>query len=96
MLTDGGARYRATLGSLRIVARCGVMSDRTAEFEAAIRAQAGLISEAQELLTRYLSKEIEAPALIDALLKLLDGPQQHEAERLAREALGEQEPGNIA
>ena len=72
------------------------MIDRTAEFEAAIRAQAGLISEAQELLTRYLSKDIESPALIDSLLRLLDGPQQREAERLAREALGEAEPGNIA
>ncbi len=72
------------------------MIDRTAEFEAAIRAQAGLISEAQELLTRYLSKDIELPALIDSLLRLLDGPQQREAERLAREALGEAEPGNIA
>ena len=72
------------------------MIDRTAEFEAAIRAQAGLISEAQELLTRYLSKDIESPALIDSLLRLLDGPEQREAERLAREALGEAEPGNIA
>src|ERR1700691_4439552 len=43
------------------------MSDRTAEFEAAIRAQAGLISEAQELLTHYLAKQIEAPALIEGL-----------------------------
>jgi hypothetical protein len=42
------------------------------------------------------SKEIEAPALIDDLLKLLDGPKQREAERLAREALGAREPGNIA
>jgi hypothetical protein len=72
------------------------MTDRNSEFEAAIRAQAGLISEAKELLTRYLSKEIETPALIDSLLRLLDGPEQREAERLAREALGEQEPGNIA
>jgi hypothetical protein len=72
------------------------MNDRTAEFEAAIRAQAGLISGAQELLTRYLSKEIEAPALIDSLLRLLDGPEQREADRIAREALGEKEPGNIA
>lgn len=65
------------------------MSDRTAEFEAAIRAQAGLISEAQELLTHYLAKQIEAPALIEGLLKLLDEPEQREADRLAREALGE-------
>jgi hypothetical protein len=72
------------------------MDDRIAAFEAAIRAQAGLISEAQELLTRYLAKQLEAPALIDSLLKLLDGPGQCEADSLAREALGEKEPGNIA
>jgi hypothetical protein len=30
------------------------------------------------------------------LLKLLDGPEQREADRLAREALGDKEPGNIA
>jgi hypothetical protein len=65
------------------------MTDRTAELEAAVRAQAGLIAAAQGLLTNYLSKEIEAPALIDSLLRLLDGPQQREAQRLAREAMGE-------
>ena len=62
----------------------------------ALRAQAGLISQPRELLARYLSKEIESPALIDDLLELLDRPKQREAERLAREALGEREPGNIA
>ena len=72
------------------------MNDRTAEFQAAIRAQTGLISEAQDLLTRYLAKQIEAPSLIAGLLKLLDGPEQREADRLSREALGEKEPGNIA
>jgi hypothetical protein len=42
------------------------MDDRTAELETAIRAVADLISEAQELPTRYLAKQIEAPALIDS------------------------------
>ena len=92
-MTDG---HEANSGLLAAISRYPLMTDRTAEFEAAIRAQAGLISEAQELLTRYLAKEIEAPALIEGLAKLLDGPQQREAERLAREALGEKEPGNIA
>jgi hypothetical protein len=46
-------------------------------------------------VTRYLSKEIEAPELVDRLIRLLDGPQQREAQRLAREALGK-EPGNVA
>ena len=71
------------------------MNDRTAELESAIRAQSALIFEAQSLLTAYLTKDLEAPALIERLLKLLDGPQQR-AERISREALGEQEPGNIA
>jgi hypothetical protein len=65
------------------------VTDRTVKLEAALRAEESLIVEAQVLLTRYLAKEIEAPALIDSLLRLLDGPQQREAQRLAREALGE-------
>ena len=65
------------------------MTDRAAEFEAAIRAQDALIAEAQGLLTRYLAKEIEAAELINGLLLLLDGPKQRDAQRLAREALGE-------
>jgi len=72
------------------------MNDRLAELESALRAQAALFFEAQSLLTAYLSKQIESPLLIDRLLKLLDGPEQREAERLAREALGEEESGNIA
>jgi hypothetical protein len=65
------------------------MNDRNAELEAAVRAQDNLIAEAQRLLTRYLSKEIEARTLADNLLKLFDGPQQREVQRLSREALGE-------
>jgi hypothetical protein len=41
------------------------------------------------LLTRYLVKEIDCPALVDHLLLLFDGPQQRETQRLVREALGE-------
>ena len=41
------------------------------------------------MLTRSLAKEIEAPALINDLFMLLDVPQQREAQRLAREAMGE-------
>ena len=65
------------------------MNDRIAEHEAAVRAQYNLIAEAQRLLTRYLSKEIELPTLVDNLLKLFDGPRQREVQRLSREALGE-------
>jgi hypothetical protein len=65
------------------------MTDRTAEFEAAIRAQDALIAEAQRLLTSYLAKEIELPGLADGMLNLFDGPRQREVQQLAREALGE-------
>jgi hypothetical protein len=65
------------------------VTDRTPKLEAALRAEEALIVEAQILLTRYLAQEIETPALIDGLRKLLDGPRQREAQRLAREAMGE-------
>jgi hypothetical protein len=65
------------------------MTDRTNELEAAVRAQDALIAEAQRLPARYLSKEVESAELINNLLTLLDGPQQREAQRLVREALGE-------
>jgi hypothetical protein len=65
------------------------MNDRTAELEAAVRAQDALIAEAQRLLTDYLSKRTESAELINNLLGLFDGSQQREAQRLVREALGE-------
>ena len=63
------------------------MSDRTAELEAAIRAQETLINEAQEEITNYLAKEIEARVFVDRIIRLFDGPQQREAKRWVREAL---------
>ena len=66
------------------------MTGRTEQLEPAIRAQGALIAEAQTEITRYLAKEIEAPALADRLIRLFDGPAQREAQRLAREALGEE------
>jgi hypothetical protein len=65
------------------------MTDRTTELEAAVRAQGALIAEAQRLLTRYLAKQTESAELINNLVTLLDGPRQREAQRLVREALGE-------
>jgi hypothetical protein len=64
--------------SLRGEIRTLEMTDRAAKLEAAVRAQDALIAAAQGLLTRYLAKEIESPSLIDALLRLLDGPQQRD------------------
>jgi hypothetical protein len=65
------------------------MTDRTTELEAAVRAQDALIAEAQGLMTRYLANEVEPAELVNNLLRLLDGPRQREAQRLVREALGE-------
>jgi hypothetical protein len=67
----------------------GMSDDRTAELEAAVRAQDALIAEAQRLMTSYLAKEIELPALADGILNLFDGPRQREVQQLAREAQGE-------
>jgi hypothetical protein len=72
------------------------MTDRTAELEAAVRAQHKLIAEAQRLLKAYVEiKRVHPDAVINDLLWLFDGPRQREAQRLVREALGE-EPGNNA
>jgi hypothetical protein len=66
------------------------MTDRTVELEAAVRAQDALIAEAQRLLSDDVRQGgLSRDALIDALRKLFAGPQQREAERVSREALGE-------
>jgi len=65
------------------------MTERTTQLEATLSAQSALIEQAQAEIARYLSKEIESPEFIDRIIRLLDGPQQREALRLAREALGE-------
>jgi hypothetical protein len=62
---------------------------RTLKLEAALRAQAALTAEAQAQIARYLSREIELLALADGLIRLFDGPQERDAQRLAHEALGE-------
>jgi hypothetical protein len=72
------------------------MTDRTAELEAALRAQDALIAEAQRLLTDSLRPGgLSRDTFIDELRKLLNGASQREAQRLVREALGE-DPGNVA
>jgi hypothetical protein len=71
------------------------MTGRTERLEPAIRAQGALIADAQMEITNYLTKKIEAPEFVNRIIRLFDGPEQREAQRLAREALGE-EPGNVA
>jgi hypothetical protein len=50
------------------------MNERLAELEAAIRAQAGLISDAQAEIINYLSGKIGSPEFIDRIIRLFDGP----------------------
>ena len=72
------------------------MNDRSAALDAAVRAQGKLIAEAQRLLTAYVeTKRVHPDAVINDLLWLLDGPRQREAQRLVREALGD-DPGIVA
>lgn len=72
------------------------MNDRIAELEAAIRAQALLISEAQAEIMNYLSEKIGSPEFVDRIIRLFDCPRQREVQRQARKALSDEEPGNIA
>jgi hypothetical protein len=65
------------------------MTSRETQLEAAVRAQDALIVQAQMEVERYLSKQFEAAELVDRLIRILDGSQQREAQRLARQALGE-------
>jgi hypothetical protein len=70
--------------------------NRTILLESALRAEAALIAEAQQLLSDYLrpygpSREV----VVNRLLALLDGPQQREVQRLLVEALGN-DTSNVA
>jgi hypothetical protein len=72
------------------------MNDRLAELESAIRAQATLICDAQVEITNYLSGEIGSPEFVSRVIGLFDSPRQRAVQRRAREALGDEDPGNIA
>jgi hypothetical protein len=78
------------LDNASVLRRGEPLDDRTAELEAAIRAQDALIAEAQRLLAEALRPGgLSRDALVDQLRKLFDGPRQREAQRVSREALGE-------
>jgi hypothetical protein len=83
------APHALTKGCLR-------MTERTTQLEAALSAQSALIEEAQAEIINYLSGQIGSPEFIDRIIRLLDGPRQRDVQRQAREALGDEEPGNIA
>ena len=72
------------------------MDDRIRQLEAAIRAQGGLISDAQAEIINYLSGKIGSPEFADRIICFLDCSRQRDVQRRGREALGDEEPGNIA
>jgi hypothetical protein len=65
------------------------MVDRIAKLEAALRVNASLLVHAQRLISAYIAPESDRAAIISELIRLLDGPAQREAKRLAKVALGE-------
>jgi hypothetical protein len=65
------------------------MVDRIAKLEAALRVNAALLVHAQRLIAAYIAPESDRAAIISELIRLLDGPAQREAKRLAEEALRE-------
>ena len=56
---------------------------------AALIAQDELICKGQADVERYLVKKFEAAELVGRLIKILDGPEQRRARRMATEALAE-------
>jgi hypothetical protein len=59
------------------------------KLKAALEANAALRVEAERLIAAYVAPESGRAAIINELIMLFDGPQQREAERLAHEALAE-------
>jgi hypothetical protein len=68
---------------------CFTMVDRIAKLEAALRVNAALLVRAQRLIVAYTAPESDRADIISELVRLLDGPAQREADRLAAEALSE-------
>jgi hypothetical protein len=65
------------------------MVNHIAKLEAALRVNAALVVRAQRLIAAYIAPESNRAAIISELIRLLDGPAQREAKRLAEVALGE-------
>jgi len=55
----------------------------------ALRANAKLREQAEELIAAYIEPASDQSAVINQLIRLFDGPEQRDAQRLAQSALGE-------
>jgi hypothetical protein len=65
------------------------MTPRETKLAAALDANVALRVQAERLIAAYVAPESGRAAIINELIALFDGPQQREAQRLSREALGE-------
>jgi hypothetical protein len=84
-------RHAGARNAVSAAWRCGGMTEheRLRAALIALVAEDALIVEAQAEVGRYLAKEFEAAELVDRLIRLLDGPDQRRAQRLARVALAD-------
>ncbi|MBV8794594.1 MAG: hypothetical protein JO136_06610 [Hyphomicrobiales bacterium] len=63
------------------------MSYRIAKLEAALRVNAAVCARAERLITAYIAPGSDRTAILGELVRLLNGPGQREAKRLAEVAL---------
>jgi hypothetical protein len=64
------------------------MTARENQLEEALRANAALRVQAEQLIAAYVAPESDRAAIISELLALFDGPSQREAQMLEAKALG--------
>jgi len=69
------------------LALCCTMSYRIAKLEAALRVNAAVCARAERLITAYIAPGSDRAAILSELVRLLNGPGQREAKRLAEVAL---------
>ena len=62
------------------------MTPRETKLAAALEANAAIRVQAEQLIAAYVASESDRAIILDQLIRLFDGPQQREAQRLAGEA----------
>jgi hypothetical protein len=70
------------------------MSDRIVELEAALRVNAAVCARAERLIAAYIAPGSDRAAILNELVRLLNGPGQREAKRLAEVALNKARGGD--
>ena len=62
--------------------------NKVQQLTAALKGEEWLLRQCQRVLELYVQQKINADDTVDALLRLLDGPEQRRIQEAAREALG--------